>query len=674
MTSLATEGTFKDGYSRFGSLRSSHASNSEHGRYRPTWRANPIVEDNSTASSLSRFPSLHSRRNKTISTATSILTSRPGVSDFTYGDGSQYMLPILHDTSDANLYTELPLLTIDSVRLLRIRPGPPESPLFCELFITNLLEYEDQYFALSHTWGSDNSTWPIYINQRLIEVRRNLIDFIHALRDTRHDVIVWADAICIDQKSPVERNHQVQLMSSIYSKAACTRSWLGNDFPALAGLMKLAAEEQNVDVRRIVRQSGLNSEVLLDVLLDHRYWTRTWIVQEVILAKEVWMHCGDQEVDWIRFVEMTKGLANASGSINLRGARAYGASNLMHLHRMRNSKRPRGLPDLLTEYANTNCQDHRDRVFGLIGLISDPKDPLYCEDPLFMTDEVSRKRKAIIDYSKSSRNLFMQLTIVYPTLATYCFALPLWKLFELDYCTFNAKELCQRVQVQIFPCAMLTFPNAHIRPLASVPHRAQSSQSFREELFCFSDPQTRTNSRHSRVCIAIRLNVCDFQANGCYVASACWIESEDLKIGHIDSLCQAFENTLIYKLPEHDGNDQKWGAHLPLAALKALHAITNPGESQRILDAMEENIFSQDDLDPDLQIWCDAMKELSVASIKEYERTTTPANQKNAKQNELPQPVSRKKFRHKMVKAIGLTSIYDKVVQPLYRDRLPAWE
>lgn len=40
-------------------------------------------------------------------------------------------------------------------------------------------------------------------------------------------VIVWADALCITQKSPLESNTQVLLMSSIYGGAKRVIIWLG---------------------------------------------------------------------------------------------------------------------------------------------------------------------------------------------------------------------------------------------------------------------------------------------------------------------------------------------------------------------------------------------------------------------------------------------------------------
>ena len=39
---------------------------------------------------------------------------------------------------------------------------------------------------------------------------------------------LWADAICIDQSSVLERNSQVKLMKSIYASAELVLAWLGS--------------------------------------------------------------------------------------------------------------------------------------------------------------------------------------------------------------------------------------------------------------------------------------------------------------------------------------------------------------------------------------------------------------------------------------------------------------
>jgi hypothetical protein len=56
-------------------------------------------------------------------------------------------------------------------------------------------------------------------------VRENLWNFLAQHRTQRG--FWWIDALCIDQNSTKERNHQVALMEKIYRNAKLVIAWLG---------------------------------------------------------------------------------------------------------------------------------------------------------------------------------------------------------------------------------------------------------------------------------------------------------------------------------------------------------------------------------------------------------------------------------------------------------------
>ncbi|KAI4949526.1 hypothetical protein J4E91_005265 [Alternaria rosae] len=88
------------------------------------------------------------------------------------------------------------------------------------------------YTALSYVWGLPPSNNVIYIANGKPEIRDNLFRFLTKFRKHRDktpsDQYLWIDQLCIDQSTTVERNHQVQMMSDIYSKAASVIAWLGD--------------------------------------------------------------------------------------------------------------------------------------------------------------------------------------------------------------------------------------------------------------------------------------------------------------------------------------------------------------------------------------------------------------------------------------------------------------
>ena len=59
------------------------------------------------------------------------------------------------------------------------------------------------------------------------EATQNLSDFLRFLRLPRASRLLWADAICIDQTTDVEKNHQLRLMGRIYRQAKEVVVWFG---------------------------------------------------------------------------------------------------------------------------------------------------------------------------------------------------------------------------------------------------------------------------------------------------------------------------------------------------------------------------------------------------------------------------------------------------------------
>ncbi|KAI4908160.1 hypothetical protein J4E90_008784 [Alternaria incomplexa] len=121
-----------------------------------------------------------------------------------------------HATQQIRLVTLLdPLENDDAIRLdisvFEISEAPP-------------------YTALSYVWGPPSSN-DIYIANGRLEIRDNLFKFLTEFRKcsdkTPSDQYLWIDQLCIDQSNTDERNHQVQMMSDIYSKATSVVAWLG---------------------------------------------------------------------------------------------------------------------------------------------------------------------------------------------------------------------------------------------------------------------------------------------------------------------------------------------------------------------------------------------------------------------------------------------------------------
>ncbi len=191
----------------------------------------------------------------------------------------------------------------NQIRLLRILRPNATSGVQLELFQTNL-DDNPTYKALSYTWGSPTDPrHMIDLNGCHFEVRENLW---HALRRFQAgDVapVIWIDAICINQASDKEKNHQVAKMKRIYEQATEVVVWLGTSYDDSDLAIKLVKElyDYRESVRRVTQRfsiPGIRSALqALRRLFDREYWWRIWIVQEVTVAQRIVFYCGDLFID-----------------------------------------------------------------------------------------------------------------------------------------------------------------------------------------------------------------------------------------------------------------------------------------------------------------------------------------------------------------------------------------
>jgi hypothetical protein len=205
-------------------------------------------------------------------------------------------------------------------------------------------------------WGDATITEPVTVEGKILHITVNLAG---AIRDVHRqwstgqllapgeEQWLWADALCINQKHDQEKNHQVPLMEQIYSSAERVFAWLGDEKNERASK---AVDANNIILHAIrqlpgyefiqgsVQDGGLScskQEVLAEVggeilgaitdltwLTEHYttqsvpeeshilsdavvelfrlpYWTRLWILQELVLARDAVLLCGPMKISWL---------------------------------------------------------------------------------------------------------------------------------------------------------------------------------------------------------------------------------------------------------------------------------------------------------------------------------------------------------------------------------------
>ncbi|KAH6642531.1 heterokaryon incompatibility protein-domain-containing protein, partial [Boeremia exigua] len=258
--------------------------------------------------------------------------------------------------------------TQKQIRLLRLRHRAHHGHLPQYELHTFDLENAPNYIALSYTWGPAFPNYPIRVNRRKLHIRANLHAFLQGFAGRGY---IWIDQICIDQSNPEEKNHQVRMMAQIYRDCDSMIIWLGSKDHAF----REAADE-------FIYKQRPHS---LSVLLHDDYFTRLWVVQEVLLARAVRIICrgmsGHVEIPWNDVHAVATGSA--------RWLQQHGHTKaVLALIANQGMNRYEGLRLTIARFAGYECENPRDKVYGLLGIVK-PKERLE------------------VDYTKSVQDVFL---------------------------------------------------------------------------------------------------------------------------------------------------------------------------------------------------------------------------------------------------------------------------
>lgn len=208
------------------------------------------------------------------------------------------------------------LPTNNHIRILELFPGSADQPIECALRTLPLRAYKSKddppvdYEALSYTWGEKKDMVQIQIfterqspeRQYTLKVTKNLWLALRAFRRGKDRRRLWVDALCIDQTSIPERNHQVSIMSTIYQESTEVCVWLGEATPEYVQAIHFI-KQINIETFDNLAHDGKNSPqwIALHSLMKRPWFNRRWIVQEIALAARAKLYCGEDWVDWERF-------------------------------------------------------------------------------------------------------------------------------------------------------------------------------------------------------------------------------------------------------------------------------------------------------------------------------------------------------------------------------------
>ncbi|KAJ9611602.1 hypothetical protein H2200_004786 [Cladophialophora chaetospira] len=304
--------------------------------------------------------------------------------------------------------------TRQEIRLLRLNNDKATDLLQCTFEHCDLAEYPD-YYALSYYWGAPprgkDELKPLLVDGQMVYLRQTTHAFLQQLHNRFTDLVVWLDVLCIDQKNVEERNWQVAMMGDIFNLAVGVYSWLGEG-NSDTNLIFDHINGNTTTEQRMVMSMNLLLRCLHQVF-GVPYWNRMWILQEIVLARRVWLVSGNRVCDWDTLMGAVSELYKQPASYytepwaisatsgqslwdNVHAIAQYRIQYCQH-------KEPEELHVLLRTFGSKECTEPRDRIFALRSLAQDGN--------MIKVDYTSSKLDLLFSclaHSTRSRSLFLR--------------------------------------------------------------------------------------------------------------------------------------------------------------------------------------------------------------------------------------------------------------------------
>lgn len=307
------------------------------------------------------------------------------------------------DVIENERFPYLPLdTTSKQIRLLNIHPGSEPAAICCSISCTSLASEEHtKYEAISYCWGDIKARETIDLDGRKTSITQSAGNALRAVRRKDEARVVWLDAICINQQDVKERGAQVSMMGDIYRAATRALVWLGED----DGTFGVACQLMTSLVRQLMDQhqgpNGIDSRMLRDdlknfewdsktSLLDVRthgipaydstawdaleqffcrkWFTRTWVLQEIVLSQRPLAFCGHRELDWVVIQFAASWITRQRYAER---SQRWGLTRTKNVHMVWSFGAKSSLDSLLLLTKDFQATDPRDKVFGLLGMATD---------------------------------------------------------------------------------------------------------------------------------------------------------------------------------------------------------------------------------------------------------------------------------------------------------------
>jgi hypothetical protein len=295
------------------------------------------------------------------------------------------------------------------IRLLRVAWDPTTNRILGEFSNVCLDGPPLEYEAISYCWGDPTPRERVWLskNQYLV-ITESAADVLHHLIAKKKSGYIWIDALCINQSNDeenAEKGQQIRLMQTIFASAKCVIAWIGKGsedseralefIGILLNKIKGIEEKEHgcgeLSFVRMHHELPQNSDPGWEAfrnLLNRPWFSRLWIVQEMVMASRRVFACGNAVACWddlmrvIRFFRRTnldlyflhsqragEPLKTSIGLLNLLKIGDYcrdiQPGSLLPLH------------ELLMSLRKFEATDPRDKIFAVLGLADNVQDAIF---------------------------------------------------------------------------------------------------------------------------------------------------------------------------------------------------------------------------------------------------------------------------------------------------------
>jgi hypothetical protein len=205
-----------------------------------------------------------------------------------------------------------------SIRLLELAPAhSPADDLHIRLVEHDVMKELYKYEPISYVWGPPVFSESLFIDEDyVLKITKSLAEALRHFRLPDQPRLLWADAVCINQNDSDEKSKQVLKMDVIYRQGSKTLAWLGRGFEdnhlSFDSVRNVAARAPELSIyswslgwgsNMLPTQLAIALEIVNSLPVDSLrsffslgWFSRMWVVQEVVLSAQLQIFCGEESL------------------------------------------------------------------------------------------------------------------------------------------------------------------------------------------------------------------------------------------------------------------------------------------------------------------------------------------------------------------------------------------